>query len=151
MTSVFIGRQYEDISVLEPGRRRSPDPAAGSDRPAPEADELTVARLTAAAQRHASGRQPTGAETAAAVAELHGIAGARDDLLAEVAGLLMGYYRCTAEQPKAEAAAHYCIAGGADLDLIPQWIEVGRRRAAAARRATGAGHDGCADNPGASI
>jgi hypothetical protein len=99
----------------------------------PELDQLTVARLTGAAWRHASGREPTGAETAAAVRELREIAAGRGDLLAEVAGLLIGYYRRTAEELKARAAAYYCIAAGAGLELIPRWIEVGCSRAAAAR------------------
>jgi hypothetical protein len=104
-----------------------------SDLYAPEGDELTVARLTGAARRHAPGREPTRAETAAAVAELREIADGRADLLAEVAGLLVGFYRRTVEELKARAAAGYCIAAGADPDLIPRWIEVGRRRAAAAQ------------------
>jgi hypothetical protein len=118
-----------------------------------ELDRLTVARLTGAAWRHASGweqaaweparRGPAGwdpaavqtapAETAAAVRELREIAGARGDLLAEVAGLLIGYYRRSAEELKARAAAYYCIAAGAGVELIPRWIEVGCSRAAAAR------------------
>lgn len=142
-----------------------------------ELDRLTVARLTGAAWRHASGwehaawepsrrgaagwepagretagwetarRDPTGweptaaeiagaepaAETAAAVRELREIAGARGDLLAEVAGLLIGYYRRSGEELKARAAAYYCIAAGAGVELIPRWIEVGCSRAAAAR------------------
>ena len=96
-------------------------------------DQLTVALLTGAAWRHASGREPTGAETAAAVRELREMAGGRGDLLAEVAGLLIGYYRRTTEELKARAAAYYCIAAGAGLDLIPRWIETGCSRAAAAR------------------
>ena len=98
-----------------------------------EMDQLTVARLTGAAWRHASGWEPTGAETVAAVRELREIADGRVDLLAEVAGLLIGYYRRTAEEPRARAAAYYCITAGADLELITRWIEVGCSRAAAAR------------------
>jgi hypothetical protein len=98
-----------------------------------ERDQLTVARLTGAAWRHAPGRKPTGAETAAAVQELREVAGGRGDLLAEVAGLLIGYYRRTAEELRARAAAYYCIAAGAGVELIPRWIEVGCSRAAAAR------------------
>jgi hypothetical protein len=111
-----------------------------SDRSGSEVDEQTVARLAGAARRHVRRREPTEEETAAAVAELREIAGDRGDLLAEVAGLLMGFYRRTVEDLKAQAAAGYCIAAGADLDLIPRWIEVGRCRAAAARqvRSTGA-------------
>ena len=104
-----------------------------SEQAARELDQLTVARLTGAAWRHASGWEPTGAETAAAIRELREIAGGRGDLLAEVAGLLIGYYRRTAEELKARAAAYYCIAAGAGLDLIPRWIETGCSRAAAAR------------------
>jgi hypothetical protein len=100
---------------------------------APELDPVIVARLTGAAWRHASGRTPNGAETAAAVCELREITDGRRDLLAEVAGLLIGYYRRTGEELKARAAAYYCMAAGADLDLIPRWIEVGCSRAAAAR------------------
>jgi hypothetical protein len=103
-----------------------------SARPATELDRLTVARLAAAARRDAPGRRPTGAETAAAARELREIAGDRADLLAEVAGLLLGFYSHTAEEPRARAAARYCVAAGADPGLIPRWIVVGRCRAAAA-------------------
>jgi hypothetical protein len=67
------------------------------------------------------------------VSELREIAGGRGDLLAEVAGLLIGYYRRTAEEPRARAAAYYCMAAGAELGLVPRWIEVGCARVAAAR------------------
>jgi hypothetical protein len=98
-----------------------------------ERDQLTVPRLTGAAWRHAPRREPTEAETATAIRELREIAGGRGDLLAEVAGLLIGYYRRTAEDQRARAAAYYCMTAGANLDLIPRWIDVGRARAAAAR------------------
>ena len=98
-----------------------------------ERDQVMVPRLTGAAWRHAPGRAPTRAETAAAVGELREIASGRADLLAEVAGLLIGYYRRTAEELRARAAAYYCMAAGAELELIPRWIEVGCARAAAAR------------------
>lgn len=104
-----------------------------SEQAVSEQDRLTVARLTGAAWRHAPGREPTGAEAAAAIGELREIAGGRGDLLAEVAGLLIGYYQRTGEEPKARAAAYYCLAAGAGLELIPRWIKVGCSRAAAAR------------------
>jgi hypothetical protein len=104
-----------------------------SERAARELDQLTVARLTGAAWRHASGWEPTEAGTAAAVGELREIAGGRGDLLAEVAGLLIGYYQQTAEEPKAQAAAYYCIVAGASREPIPRWVQVGCSRAAAAR------------------
>jgi hypothetical protein len=110
-----------------------------SDHFESEVDQQTVARLTGAARRHAHQRESTAAETAAAVAELRELAGDRDDLLAEVAGLLIGFYKRTVEDLMAQAAAGYCIAAGADPDLIPRWIEVGRRRAAAARQVPSTG------------
>jgi hypothetical protein len=102
-------------------------------RAAREQDQLTVARLTSAAQRHAPPQAPTGAETVAAVAELREIADGRGDLLAEVAGLLTGYYRGTAEEMRAGTAARYCRAAGADTGLIARWTVEGERRAAVAQ------------------
>jgi hypothetical protein len=98
-----------------------------------ELDQLTVARLTGTAWGLAPRREPTAGETAVAVRELREIAAGRGDLLAEVAGLLIGYYRRTPEEPRARAAAYYCMTAGAGLELIPRWIEVGCSRAAAAR------------------
>jgi hypothetical protein len=115
-----------------------------------ETDQLTVARLAGAAQRHAPWREPTASETAAAVAELREIAGARSDLLAQVAGLLAGFYRRTGEEVRARTAAYYCIVAGARREEIPRWIEVGRCRAAAARPASGAGQRHRRDDLGAS-
>jgi hypothetical protein len=109
-------------------------------RAARDQDQLTVARLTSAAQRHASPQPPTGAppqaptgaETVDAVAELREIAGGRGDLLAEVAGLLTGYFRGTAEDMRAGTAARFCRAAGADTALIARWTAEGERRAAVA-------------------
>ena len=101
--------------------------------PPRELDELTVARLAGSAWRNASGPEPRAAEADIAVRELREVAGGRGDLLAEVTGLLIGYYRRTAEEVRARGAAYLCIAAGASLEMIPQWIEVGCSRAAAAR------------------
>jgi hypothetical protein len=101
--------------------------------PARDTDQLIVARLAGAAWRNAPGREPSGPETGVAVRELREIAGDRGDLLAEVAGLLLGYYRQTAEEARARAAAYYCIAAGVDHELIPRWVQVGCSRAAEAR------------------
>ena len=98
-----------------------------------EDDLVTVARLTGAARRHAPRGAASWEETAAAVAELREIAGRRGDLLAEAAGLLIGYYQGTPEEVKAGTAARYCRAAGADPSLIPRWIAEGQRRAAYAR------------------
>jgi acyl-CoA reductase-like NAD-dependent aldehyde dehydrogenase len=106
----------------------------------PESDQLTVARLAGAAQRHAPWREATPEETAAAVAELREIADDRSDLLAEAAGLLAGFYAGTAEDGKARTAARYCRLAGADPDLIPRWTAEGERRAAFARGPRQAGY-----------
>jgi hypothetical protein len=103
------------------------------DRPGPDHDRLTVARLSAIVQRHARWRELTEAETAAAVVELRETAGGRADLLAEVAGVMLGAHNGELDEPKAKAAAELCRLAGADEDLTPEWIEEGRRRAGTAR------------------
>jgi hypothetical protein len=103
------------------------------DRPGPYRDRLIVARLPAIAQRHARWRELTEAEKAAAVAELRETANGRTDLLAEVAGILLGAHEGELDEAKARAAAELCRLAGADEDLIPQWVEEGKRRAEAAR------------------
>jgi len=63
------------------------------DRYVPDSARLITARLSGAAQRHASWHQPDERETAAAVAEFAQIIGGRHDgpaLLAEVADLALG-------------------------------------------------------------
>jgi hypothetical protein len=83
------------------------------------------------------GGMPAGApaenEIAAAVAELREVAGDRPDLLAEEAGIQLGFHEGGLDEPRAKAAAQLLIAAGADESLIPQWAEQGRRRAEAAR------------------
>jgi hypothetical protein len=103
------------------------------DRSGPDHDRILVARISGIAQRHARWREPTGDETAAAVAELREVAGDRPDLLAEEAGIMLGYYEDDLGEPQAQAAAHFLIAAGADEDLIPKWTDEGRRRAEARR------------------
>jgi hypothetical protein len=96
-----------------------------------QADRIVAARLHGAAWHHARWREPAEAETAAAVAELARILAGRDDgpaLLAQVAGLLTGYHEGGLDEPRARAAAHYCVQAGADEDLTGQWVEEGRRR-----------------------
>jgi hypothetical protein len=102
-------------------------------RPGPDHNRLIVARLTAIAQRHALWRELTEAETTAAVAELRETANGRDDLLGEVAGVMLGAHEGELDEPRAKAAAHLCVTAGADEALISEWIAEGRRRAASAR------------------
>ena len=95
---------------------------------------MIVAELTGEAKHHAGWTEPDEATTQAAVAALREIAGGRTDLLAEVAGIFLGTSEGELHEPPARNAAGFCCAAGADPDLIPQWVEEGRRRAARARK-----------------
>ena len=98
----------------------------------PNRDRILVAQLTGEAGHHARWRELTEAEHAAAVAELRELAAGRVDLLAEVAGILEGASEGRLNEPLARQAAQLCREAGADPDLIPAWIEEGRRRRASA-------------------
>jgi hypothetical protein len=106
------------------------------DRPGPAADRLPAARLTGICMRHARWGNLTDDQAAAAVAELREVAGGRADLLAEVAGIAIGTSEARGPEyaTLGQAVAELCRLAGADEDLIPEWIEEGRRRAEAARR-----------------
>jgi hypothetical protein len=99
-----------------------------SARPLPDPDRILAAKLTGTANRHAQWRDLTPGEHATAVTELRNLAAGRTDLLAEEAGLLIGCHEHTINAPIKHQAAGLLIAAGADPDLIPQWIEEGRRR-----------------------
>jgi hypothetical protein len=117
------------VRIFDPG-------GMARDRFRGNSARLVVASLSGAAQRHARWGEPTAEETAAAVAELREILAGRDDgpaLLAEVAGVRLGFYEGELGEPRAKAVARSCIAAGADESLIPEWAEEGRRRAEAAR------------------
>ena len=60
-------------------------------RPSCGRDGLLCAELCGIADYHARWRELTEAETAAAVAQLRQMAGGRSDLLAEKAGVLLGF------------------------------------------------------------
>jgi hypothetical protein len=102
--------------------RRKPDP-----------DGITTARLAGTAGRHAS-RKPLDVE--AAVAELREIANGRGDLLAERAGLIFAFHDRDERDglwPRRALEAALCIAAGADLAVLTEWIAEGQRRAARIR------------------
>lgn len=105
------------------------------DRLGPGTDRLLAARLTSIAHRHARWGALTEAEKAAGSAELREVAGDRGDLLAEAAGITLGAAEGRGDEylAQARAVAELCCLAGADEDLIPQWIEEGRRRAEVAR------------------
>jgi len=72
------------------------------------------------------------------VVELQKILADRDDgpeLLAEAAGILLGFSEGSLDEAKAKAAAQLGRLAGADEALIARWAEEGRRRAASARPA----------------
>ena len=104
----------------------------------PQADRIIAARLSGAVGRLSRWGVLDDEQADAGAAELREIAGGRGDLLAEVAGVRLG----TAEikgreyEVQAEAIARLCRAAGADTEAIPQWIEEGRRRAAARTQAS---------------
>jgi len=110
----------------------------------PEADRILIAQLAGEARHHAKWRELTGDEEAAAVTALRDLAAGRADLLAEVAGVLEGASEGELNEPLARQAAMLCRKAGADPQAIPEWIEEGRRRRAAARlpRFSGGLHGG---------
>jgi hypothetical protein len=100
-----------------------------------DGDRLLGARLSGIALRHARWGGLTAAEKAAGAAKLTEVAGDRGDLLAEVAGLMLGSAtgRGPEYEARGQAVAELCRMAGADEALIPQWTEEGRRRAEAAQ------------------
>jgi hypothetical protein len=98
--------------------RRKPDP-----------DGITRARIAGTASRYVS-REPLDVD--AAVAELREIADGRGDLLAERAGVILAFHDENARDgwwPRRALEATLCIAAGADLTRLMEWIAVGQERA----------------------
>ena len=93
-------------------------------------DKALLAEITGVARRLARG-QLSGAEQQEAAAALSQVARGRADLLAESAGLAIGTHEGGRDEARHLQAAQLCIDAGADLSLIPQWVEEGRRRAGA--------------------
>ena len=90
-------------------------------------DKALLAEITGVARRLARGRL-SGAEQQEAAATLSQVAQGRADLLAESAGLAVGTHEGGRDEAR-HLQAQLCIDAGADLSLIPQWVEEGRRRA----------------------
>jgi len=97
----------------------------------PDPDRLLVAQLFGTARHHARYQEPTEAETAAAVAELQEIT-RRPDLLAEVAGILIGAHAGKLDETRAKAAAGFCVAAGAGPEDLEWWVATGKERRALA-------------------
>jgi hypothetical protein len=66
-----------------------------------------------------------------AVEALRELAGGREDIVADSAGLLGGYWtvRAAQETGYAPIAAGLLILAGPDRDLLQEWVDVGRERA----------------------
>ena len=106
-------------------------------------DQLIVAKLHGAVSRHAGWARPEGDAREAAVAELRDIATVteepkrgslhqprsevRTDLLAETAGILLGFAPDDHPQHH-QIAADLLRDAGADEAAIQKWIPVGRER-----------------------
>jgi hypothetical protein len=95
----------------------------------PNPDGIISANIAGTASRHA-GREPLDVD--AALAELREVADGRGDLLAERAGIIFGF-RDEDERdgrwPSRALQAALCIAAGADLTRLAEWIAVGQERA----------------------
>jgi hypothetical protein len=90
---------------------------------------ITRARIAGTASRYVS-REPLDVD--AAVAELREIADGRGDLLAERAGVILAFHDENARDgrwPRRALEAALCIAAGADLTRLMEWIAVGQERA----------------------
>ena len=104
----------------------------------PDPDRLRYAQIAGTAARHAQ-VWLTADEEAAAVAELKQAAAGRADLLAECAGIALGFGEGGEDAARYRQIAELCIAAGADQTLIERWIAVGRQRAAFAQAMPHAG------------
>src|SRR5215831_694388 len=91
-------------------------------------DKALLAEITGVARRLARGHLSR-AEQQEAAATLSQVAQGRADLLAESAGLAIGGHEGGRDEARHLQAAQLCIEAGADVSLIPQWVEEGRRRA----------------------
>jgi hypothetical protein len=70
----------------------------------PQADRLIAGKLTGESGHHAKRRPLTADGKAAAVAALREVAGGRADLLAEVAGVALGF--CERRRPDTPGSGH---------------------------------------------
>ncbi len=100
----------------------------------PDDDRLRLARIAGVTRRHALAGPLTGEREAAALRELAEVADGRVDLLAERAGLALGFHEGDIDAAVYERIAQLCISAGASIADIEGWIGVGRQRAVAARQ-----------------
>jgi hypothetical protein len=101
---------------------------------------ILVTPATLPATPPAPSWQLTAGEEATAVAELQQAAPRWAALLAECAGLALGYGEHHRDAARYRQITDLCIAAGADPTVIEAWIEVGRQRASTAAART---HKAC--------
>jgi hypothetical protein len=96
-------------------------------RAKPDPDGIIAARFAGTAGRHASRHL---LDVDAALAELQEIANGRCDLLAEQAGITLGFYarENRDEWSRKALQAALIIVAGADLTRLTEWITVGQER-----------------------
>jgi len=94
-------------------------------------DRLLSATDTEPATPPAHGGRLTADEETAAATELTQAAPVFAALLAECAGLALGYGEHLYDATRYRQITGLCIAAGVDQTLIETWVEVGRRRASA--------------------
>ncbi len=95
-------------------------------------DRVLVTPATLPATPPALSWRLTAGEEAAAVAELKQAAPRWAALLAECAGLALGYAEHQYGAARYRQIADLCIAAGVDQTVMEAWIEVGRQRASTA-------------------
>ena len=103
-------------------------------------DRLLVTPIIAPTTPSTPGWRLTAEEAATAVAGLKQAAAGWAALLAECAGLALGYGEHQCDAARYRQIADLCIAAGIDEMLIEAWIEVGRQRASTAAAIT---HKAC--------
>jgi hypothetical protein len=99
-------------------------------------DRLRVTQTAERATSSASNGRLTADQDAMAVAEPKQAPAGWADLLAECAGLVLGYGEHHSDAARYRQIADLCIAAGVDQTLIEAWIEVGRQRATSAATLT---------------
>jgi hypothetical protein len=103
-------------------------------------DRIFVAEPTGHGPGPAQDRPLTAEEAATAVAELKHAAAGWAALLAECAGLAVGYGETQFDATRYRQIAELCIAAGVDETWVEAWIEAGRQRATPAAALT---HKAC--------
>ncbi len=95
-------------------------------------DRLLATPSIAATTPSTLGWRLTAEEEATAVAELKQVAAGWAALLAECAGLALGYGEHQPGAARYRHIAQLCVAAGVDQTLVEAWIEIGHQRASAA-------------------